>query len=188
MTSERAFNILETCCFPKGCFIDEETQPYLATVLIPKLEALGMTTAEWTRGALMLEEPHLAQVRSVVCRQCNHQECPYSSPSLKTTGLNDLKIGQWKDRLDKGKALLEQLLPDDRKASLKNMGIRVHVFQTPSRKNPHIYFTFHKDGQTTQRVFCEIGKKLLITNHGEEHLTGIHQVQQKIEEAIQVLS
>lgn len=76
--TERTFNILETCCFPKGCLIPEGLQPHLATVLIPQLEAAGMKVAEWTRGALALEEPYLSKVKSIVCKPCGIYKCPFN--------------------------------------------------------------------------------------------------------------
>jgi hypothetical protein len=111
---ERTFNILETCCFPKGCRIAEDMQPMLATVLIPKLEAAGMKTDEWTRGALMLEEPFLSQVKAIVCRGCKHFECEHNStPQSGRRGdiLNDITEYTYGERQEANAKLAEALVP-----------------------------------------------------------------------------
>ena len=176
---ERTFNVLELCCFPKGCLIPEDHQPYLATVLVPQLEAAGMKTAEWTRGALMLEEPHLSKVKGIVCRQCNICECPFNLRFKPSDGLSDLMDGQYADRIKKSDELLAHLLPEARKAVLEQKGIKVIAFQMPSRKNPKLVFSFTRDDKT-RRVSCEIGRRRLSTDEGEETLLSLEQLGQKI--------
>lgn len=75
----KTIDILETACFPKGCMFDENLQLILATELVPKLRDAGMTPSEWTRGAALLEEPHLTQVKSIVCKGCRQTLCPHNS-------------------------------------------------------------------------------------------------------------
>lgn len=186
METERIFNILETCCFPKGCLIPEDHQPYLATVLIPQLEAAGMKTAEWTRGALMLEEPHLTKVKGIVCRQCNIRECPFNPRFRPSDGLSDLMDGQYADRIERGDQLLAQLLPEAKKTKLEQNGIKVIAFQMPSRENPKLVFSFTRNDKT-HRVSCEVGKRRLWTDEGEEALLSLKQLSQKIGEAIHSL-
>ena len=113
--TERTFNILELCCFPKGCLIPEELQPHLATVLVPKLEAAGMKTAEWTRGALMLEEPHFSKVRSIVCRPCNIVKCPINPRFRPADGLSDLMDGLYAERIEEGEGGFAPLLSQTKK-------------------------------------------------------------------------
>jgi len=185
--TKRTFNVLETCCFPKGCLIPEETQLLLALVLIPKLEAAGMKAAEWTRGALMLEEPHLSKVKSIVCRQCNIRECPFNPRFRPSDGLSDLMDGQYADRIKKGNDLLSQLLPEAKKAQLEQTGIKVIAFQMPSRKNPKLVFSFTR-GDKSRRVSCEIGTRRLWTDEGEETLLSLEQLGQKIGEATHSLA
>ncbi len=187
METERTFNVLETCCFPKGCLIPEDHQPYLATVLIPQLEAAGMKTAEWTRGALMLEEPHLSKVKGIVCRQCNIRECPFNPRFKPSDGLSDLMDGQYADRIKKGDDLLAQLLPEVKKAELEQTGIKVIAFQMPSRKNPKLIFSFTR-GDKSRRVSCEVGTRRLWTNEGEETLLSLEQLSQKIGAATHALA
>lgn len=187
MESERTFNILELCCFPKGCLIPKDQQPYLATVLVPKLEVAGMKTAEWTRGALMLEEPHLTKVKNIVCRRCNIRECSFNPRFRPSDGLSDLMDGQYQDRIKKGDDLIVQFLPEVKKAELEQIGITVIAFQMPSRKNPKLIFSFTR-GDETRRVNCEIGTRRLWTNEGEETLLSLEQVSQKIESAIHALT
>ena len=79
--TERTFNVLEVCCFPTGCLLPEGVRDSLATVFVPELEEAGMSPAEWTRGALQLEEPHLSNVKSIVCKRCNMRECPFNPHS-----------------------------------------------------------------------------------------------------------
>src|SRR5680860_280354 len=99
MDTKRTFNFLEQCCFPKGCLIPKDHQPCLATVLIEQLEAVGMKPAEWTRGALMLEEPYLSKVKGIVCRPCKIHNCPFK-PCFKS--LSDLMDGRYMDRIERG--------------------------------------------------------------------------------------
>ena len=186
METERTFNILETHCFPKGCLIPEETQPYLATVLIPQLEAAGMKTAEWIRGALILEEPHLSKVKDIVCRRCNIRECPFNPRFRPSDGLSDLMDGQYADRIKKGDDLLARLLPEEKKVELKQTGIEVVAFQMPSRKNPQLVFLFTR-GDKTRRVSCEVGTRRLLTDEGEETLLSLEQLSQKIGSATHAL-
>jgi len=184
--TKRTFNVLELCCFPEGCLISEEEQPLLATVLVPRLEAAGMKTIEWTRGALMLEEPHFSKVRSIVCKPCNTVECPINPRFKPNDGLSDLMDGLYAERIEKGEAVLAQLLPEARKAELEQAGIRCFAGQMPSRKNPRLWFTF-KRGDRTQRVACEVGKRRLLTNEGEQPLLSLEQLSRKIKEAAQAL-
>lgn len=187
MEPERTFNTLEMCCFPKGCLIPKDHQPMLATVLVPQLEAAGMKTAEWTRGALMLEEPHLTKIKGIVCRQCNIRECPFNPRSRPSDGLSDLINGQYADRIKKGDDLLAQLLPEAKKAELEQTGIKVIAFQMPSRKNPRIILSFTR-GNKKRSVDCEVGRRRLSTDEGEETLLSLEQVSQKIEDAICALA
>ena len=184
MQTERTFDILELCCFPQGCLIPADHQPYLATVIVPQLEAAGMKTVEWTRGALMLEEPHLSKVKGIVCRQCNIHECAFNLHFRPTDGLGDLMVGQYADRIERGIQLLAELLPEVKKTELERVGIKVIAFQMPSRKNPQLVFSFTRDDKT-RRVSCEVGKRRLSTNEGEETLLSLEQLGQKIGEATQ---
>jgi hypothetical protein len=138
MTDERTFNILELYCFPKGCHIEKETQPYLATVLVPKLEAVGMKTAEWTRGALMLEEPYLSTVKSVVCRRCMHFECEHNTtPQQGNTGdiLSDIFNYRYGDRQEGNVALFTALLPETVVADWTARGLTVTKLFVRSSRN-----------------------------------------------------
>ncbi len=186
METERTFNVLELYCFPKGCLIPEDDQPHLATVLIPQLEAAGMKTAEWTRGALMFEEPHLTKVKGIVCRQCHIRECPFNPRFKPSDSLSDLMDGQFADRIKKGDKLLAQLLPEVRKTELEQTGIKVIALQMPSRKNPKLVFSFTR-GDKSRRVSCEVGTRRLWTDEGEEALLSLEQLGQKIEDATHAL-
>jgi hypothetical protein len=146
-----------------------------------------MKTAEWTRGALMLEEPYLTKVKGVVCRQCNICECQFNPRFKPNDGLNDLMDGQYADRIKKGGNLLAQLLPEAKKAELEQTGIEVIAFQMPSRKNPKLVFSFTRNNKT-RRVSCEVGKRRLWTNKGEETLLSLEQLGQKISEATHALA
>lgn len=180
-----SFNILELHCFPKGCCIDAESQPYLATVHIPKLEAAGMKVAEWTLGALNLEEPHLSMVKSIVCKGCRHTECIHNAKH--PTPFSALMEGRYPERMHKGDDLVRDILPMTKKAEIEALGIKIEGWHQPSRQNPRLLFSFcHKE----KRVFivCEIGKRLLKLNGtSEESLTSVDQVRRKIDEVTQSL-
>ncbi len=186
MESGRTFNLLELLCFPKGCVIEEESQPYLATVLVPQLEARGMKAAEWTRGALMLEEPYLTQIKAVVCRQCNHDECSFNRKFRWSEELLGLRDGQYSDRVAKGRELQAQLLSAETRQELEARGIKAGSYQMPSRKNPVLSFLFSR-GDKTQRVRCEIGKRRLWIDEHSEILVSTEQIRQKLQEAIALL-
>ncbi len=127
----RTFNILETCCFPKGCRIADEMQPRLATVLVPQLEAAGMTAAAWTRGARMQEEPFLSQVKSVVCRGCKHFECEHNPQYGRQSGDLMFEMYNWNygDRREKNKDLLEALLPNWFVTDMVAKGVGVEMME-----------------------------------------------------------
>lgn len=114
--NDRTFDMLELCCFPKGCLIDDSMQSVLATVLVPELEASGMKTYEWTRGALMLEEPHLTKVKGIVCRGCKLSACQHNPQHGQDAIVDDLmhQMYSWPyaDRFNKNnRMLLEALVP-----------------------------------------------------------------------------
>ncbi|MDO8407816.1 MAG: hypothetical protein Q7S95_01085 [bacterium] len=140
--AERTFDMLETCCFPKGCRIADEMQPMLATVLIPKLEAAGMKTAEWTRGALMLEEPLLSQVKAVVCRGCAIYDCEHNPQHGRQSGDLMFEMYNWGygDRREKNKDLLEALLPNQFITEMVAKGVIVEMME-PSTSNK--WFNMH---------------------------------------------
>lgn len=141
--AERTFDILETYCFPKGCMIGKDMQLMLATVFIPDLEAAGMKTAEWTRGALMLEEPFLSQVKSVVCRRCKHFECEHNPQHDRRSGGRDLmfEMYNWSygDRLEKDRELLEALLSNQFVTDMAAKGIVIEMHVNTSRKRFRMY-------------------------------------------------
>ena len=182
MNITRTFDVLTLNCFPKGCLVNKEVQLHLATILVPQLEAVGMTCAEWTRGALMFEEPHFSKIKGIVCKKCGICKCSLNPRFESPNTLRDLMNGRYAERVEKGDQLLARLLSKTTKEELKKKGIRCIVFQMPSRKNPRIVFVFTcKD--KTHRVSCEIGKQLLQTDEGEETLLSFKQLDQKIEEA-----
>jgi len=161
--------------------MSENLQPALATLFVPRLEATGMTTAEWTRGALMLEEPHFSKVKGIVCTGCALRRCPFN-PRPNFDGLFDLMYGQYADRIEKGDRLLAELLSEALKTELKRRGIEVVALQMPSRKNPQLVFSFTREDKT-HRVSCEVGRRRLRTDEDEETLLSLKQLRQKIEDA-----
>lgn len=187
MSTERVFDLLEMGCVPKGCLLPEDTHLLLAMLYVPKLETAGMKVAEWTRGALMLEEPYLSQVRAIFCRGCARVECQFNLHREPTDELRDLMNGQYADRIKKGEDLLAQLLPETKKSELEQKGIESIAFQMPSRKNPQLAFSFTR-GDKTRRVSCEVGKRRIRTNDGEETLVSLEQLSQKIDEAIRAFA
>ncbi len=182
----RTFDILETCCFPEGCLIPEDRQLCLATVHIPQLKAAGMTTGEWTRGALMLEEPHLTKVRGIVCRQCNIRKCSFNPRFRPSDGLSHLTDGDYPWRVKEANRILAQLLPPEEQAELERQGIRWLVGHHPSKKHPMLWLSFKRGGEE-RNVTCHIGERRLLTNEGEETLHSIGQLRERIQEAIQAL-
>src|SRR5206468_2522098 len=113
----------------------------------------------------------------IVCRQCNVRECQFNPRYRPTGGLGDLMDGQYADRIKRGDELLAQLLPEAKKSELEQAGIKVIAFQMPSRNNPKLVFSFSRDGRKRD-VDCEIGKRRLWTNEGEETLLSLEQLKQ----------
>ena len=184
MNTERTFNALELKCFPSGCLIPNNQQPILATVLVPQLEVAGMQTAEWTRGALMLEEPHFTFVKGIVCRSCHISECQYNPHFRPSDGLKELMEGQYADRIKKGDDLLAKIIPNAKKAELKQAGIEFVALQMPSRKNPQLVFSFSRDG-ISRRVCCEVGRRRLFSaDEGEETLHSLDHMTLRVNRAI----
>lgn len=135
METERTFDILETCCFPQGCMQDEGLQPMLATVLIPQLEVAGMTAAEWTRGALMLEDPFYTQVKSIVCRGCAILACPHNARhgGQRNNLFDEILNWSYAERLDRNEELTEALLPASAIAEWEVQGIEIKAYPMSSR-------------------------------------------------------
>jgi len=186
MEEERIFSSIEVNCFPKGCLLDKFTQTLLAINLIPKLEDSGMKMPEWTRGALLLEEPHFSKVKSIVCKGCNVFNCQFSSRISSFNGLRSMKNGRYEERIEKGDKFLAMILPEEKKKMLEKKGIDFSAFHMPSRKNPQLVFRF-TFGDKILRVSCEIGKGILSTKDGEEPLRSLDQLRTKIDEAINAL-
>lgn len=141
MDTERTFNILELCCFPKGCLIPEEMQLYLATVLVPRLEEMGMETSEWTCGAELLEEPHLSMVKSVVCRGCALTKCSHNSkfsPIAEDDPLRSAFCIPYGERMDFDRKVLDQLLSEEEVRKLESRGLKVSKWMSSSRNQIHI--------------------------------------------------
>lgn len=182
----RPLDVLKTCCFPEDCRLAESLRYLLSAELVPQLEAAGMTTAEWTRGALMLEEPHLSKVTGIVCRKCGDRECPRNPRFKPSDGLSDLMNGPYSDRIRKGDEIIARLLPEWRKRDLALFGVSSGASQMPSRKNPRLMFRFTRGGKT-RRVECDVGTRRLSTNSGEETLLSLEQVRERFKDAIGAL-
>ncbi|MDA2922715.1 hypothetical protein MYX07_05640 [Patescibacteria group bacterium AH-259-L07] len=134
-------DILETACFPKGCLIDREMQLMLATDLVPKLKATGLTLPEWTRGAALLEEPHLSRVKAIVCRGCMLTSCLHNSrysPIAEDDPLRRAFNLPYGDRLDFEQEVLEKILPADEVRKLEEHGLEVFRWMSSSRNQVHI--------------------------------------------------
>lgn len=183
METERRFVVEELFCFPKGCLIPSKGQLCLAMVLVPQLEEAGMNAAEWTRGALKLEEPNLSRVRGIVCGQCNICECLFNPHFKLSDELSGLMDGQYAQRIERGNQVLVLLLSETKRAELAQIGINVVAFQMPSRKNPKLFFSFTRNG-VMRYVNCEVGKRRLIMKDSEVILTSLEQLSQKIDETI----
>lgn len=171
-TDERVFNILETCCFPKGCRIAEEMQPMLATVLIPKLEAAGMKTVEWIRGALMFEEPYFSQVKSIVCRGCMHFECEHNTTPRRGRSndiLDDITECGYADRQEANAKLAEALVPEKSVQGWVAQGVIVEVpFVMSSRRRFSMSFAVvhPTKGRTTVHISRKKGEQGEISVYG----------------------
>ena len=135
METERTFDILETYCFPRGCMLDGTLQHLLAYELLPKIKANGMTTGEWTRGALMLEDPLYTQVKSVVCRGCAIIVCPHNAGygSQEDNLFYEILNWSYAERLDRNEELTEALLPASVIAEWATQGIEVKAYPSSSR-------------------------------------------------------
>ena len=173
---ERSFNILELCCFPKGCRIDPETRPYLATVLVPQLEEAGMQTVEWTKGALMLEEPFLSKVKAVVCRGCCHIECVHNPKAWMSGGLLafvSLLHTSYQDRASKNAELEKILVSRERAEEWAKKGINLAlVWISSSRTRVNVAINASKGDKTVQIsiLFSEARRTFRVYGSKEEDL------------------
>lgn len=133
--------ILEAVCFPKGCRIGKEDQLMLATVIVPKLKESGMIVAEWTRGAALLEEPHLSKVKSIVCRGCGHTSCQHNNSKYSPIANDPLSTAfhiSYGERIDFNQDVLRQLLPEKEVRELEKCGLKVFKWMSSSRNQIHI--------------------------------------------------
>ena len=177
---------------PKSCFhlwkMHDEGQLLLfawKVELLPQLRAV--MTDEEIVAASNEEQPALNKMRAITCRRCNDVECPLNPRFRPSDALSDLMDGQYADRIKKGDDLLAQLLPEVKKAELEQTGIKVIAFQIPSKKNPKLLFSFTR-GDKSRRVSCEVGKRRLSTDEGEETLLSLEQLSQKIGAATHALA
>ena len=171
-TVERTFNLCELCCFPKGCVIDKEMQLMLATVLVPKLEAAGMKTAEWTLGALALEEPFLTQIKGITCRGCMHFECVHNTTPQQgrsDDAMIDITECGYAERHEANIKLAEALVPHNSIEGWAAQGIIVDKpFVMSSRKRFVVSFDVKHPakGKTNINVSRKKGKQGEISVYG----------------------
>ncbi len=159
-SAERIFDVLELCCFPKGCRINDEEQPYLATVLVPRLETAGMQTVEWTKGALLLEEPYYSQVKNVVCRSCTHYECEHNPQHGRESGDLMFEMYNWRyaDRREKNEELLEALLPNKFIDDTVKKGVIVG-FRVPTTSNKWFQMQIDVEHPTKGKISIWLRRK-----------------------------
>lgn len=177
---------------PKSCYhllkISGDGLLLLFAWKVELLEQLrGVMTDAEIIAASNEEQPALDKMRAITCRRCNDFECPLNPRFRPSDSFSDLMDGQWWDRCQKGDQLVAQFLPEDKKTELEKEGIKCVAFHMASRKNPKLIFSFILGEKTRRSVSCEIGKRLLRTDKGEERLLSIEQLGQKIEEAIVAL-
>ncbi len=166
---------------PQSCFLPGGVITLIRMEMLPKLRAL--MSDEEIVAASEGQQPELGRMRAITCRGCAEVRCSLNLRYRPSGGLGDLMDGQYADRFKKGDELLAQLLPETKKAELEQMGIKVIALQMPSRKNPKLVFSFTR-GDKSRRVICEVGKRRLRTNEGEETLLSTEQLVQKIEDTI----
>jgi len=165
---------------PQSCFLPGGVIMLIRMEMLPKLKAV--MSDEEIVAASKGQQPRLDQMRAITCRGCAEVRCPLNFQYRPSGGLGDLMNGQYAERIEKGNELLARLLPEAKKAELERDGIKVVAIQMISRKNPKLIFWFTR-GDRTQRVSCEVGRRRLRTNEGEEDLFSFEQLVQKIEEA-----
>lgn len=170
---------------PQSCFLPGMTLFIIRVGMLPRLKAA--MTDEAIIAASKGEQPHLDQMRQITCRGCNETRCPLGFRQKEIAdSFNGLKKGGYMERIGKAEQLLFDLLPKKMQLKLSQGGIKVLCGHMPSRKNPLVWFTLSRGGKTL-RIDCEVGKRILRTNEGEQPLTSVEQVGQKIEEATTAL-
>ena len=125
--NDNTINALETDCFPRGCQLPGMLQYALATTFVPQLKAAGMTAAEWTRGAELLEEPYLSQTKGIVCAGCAIFTCEHNSRQGQQPEnfFRQLRSCGYAARRDMNEKLLELLLPTDTLTKWEACGITI---------------------------------------------------------------
>ena len=149
MTDETdgSISILSLCVWPKGCLRDKDEQTALAIgLMVPALKELGMTVPQWTRGALMLEEPYFSMVKSVSCRGCRFFDCTHNTTRRDGRPSEDIidTITEclYAERREANAKLVEALLPKAYSDTWTALGLTVgEPFAMTSRTRFHLSVT-----------------------------------------------
>ncbi len=101
-----------------------------------------------------------------------------------------LQNGSHLNRLAEGDSLLLRLLPEGERGKLGKRGIFCYAWHETNKTNPKLTFRFAPcgGGEALRWVVCDIGKRVLETEKGEEGLFSLRQVRRKIQEAVHALS
>lgn len=183
-----SLNILETVCYPAGCMINEEMQTMLALVLVPKLKEAGLTTAEYTRGATLLEEPYFTKVKSIVCHGCGHTSCQYNGKYSPIGEDDPLRVAfriPYGERMNFDQKVLDQILPEDEVRKLESNGLKVSKWMSSSRNQ--IYITIEIGGNTV-RYSTNLRKKwtdFSVNNEGRPVPTSIDGIRATVKEIME---
>lgn len=104
--------------------------------------------------------------------------------TFKASDFSDLMSNSSKmERIRKGEKMLLHLLPEENRTELKNKGIYCIVFQNCLKRNHEFVFSFVSRGKIKQ-ISCQIGKRIIFTNNGREHLLSLEQLSRRIREEI----
>lgn len=135
-------SLLETACFPKGCLLSQDIQTAMALYAVQQLKQVVLTPIEWTRGAQLLEEPYLSQVKKILCAGCGLIKCPHHTANIfgangnPLHGIFDLP---YSERFDFDDGIVNILLPDTQRKELSEKGVSTSTWMTSSRNQVHIH-------------------------------------------------
>jgi|GEM_PF-2133033 len=169
---------------PYLCVLPQMQAFVVSSAVLPKLKEV--MTDEEIVAASESHQPELDKMRAVACRGCSMLHCEMNF-RFRPPGFEGLMDQPYKERCERGEALLATLLPKERRSELELEGIDCYSGYMPSRKNPLLWFSFEKEGQK-QWIDCQVGRATLRVNgEKKEPLVSTSQLSDKINDAVEAL-
>ncbi len=169
--------------YPRHCFL-----PNLGLMQITMVGSItGRLPLEVIEAGYRETDPEaIAQFRGVCCRGCNIRTCPLNPKSSRSRGgLASLKDGRYEERYARGETYLLELVPQEQREALREIGVEVHIHQSPSRKKPGVTVTLSR-GSERHYLFLKFRDRLMIMRNSGNYFLDYDEVRFREEVAASI--